>query len=257
MAAEHGAHQNKPLRLEAKGEQKKFPITEDMGSALAALVKASDGFKSWAAAAAPEFKVLGEGWDICADVSTDVESMQAFAGRIIDAMTRSWTTQMQKTVGGIEDLCLPHALLHSSRMMLDKASQQLLADASKKLHESGLLHTASEQLAVLKHAETEAEVLSKLAGKSQLMRFRRLGRVTLAVNWAIDQVTGFVPQKTSRLRGSGGEGGEQAEAEGLQAEHWPAKRDTQLPLELPCKDASRGCQGLGRSQCQLGLAKAS
>ena len=248
MAAEHGAHQNKPLRLEAKGEQKKFPITEDMGSALAALVKASDGFKSWAAAAAPEFKVLGEGWDICADVSTDVESMQAFAGRIIDAMTRSWTTQMQKTVGGIEDLCLPHALLHSSRMMLDKASQQLLADASKKLHESGLLHTASEQLAVLKHAETEAEVLSKLAGKSQLMRFRRQGRVTLAVNWAIEQVTGFAPQKPADLEA-------QAEKVESKLRQKGFKPSTGPQSEIPSYLWS--CLAQMRAEAAKGLAKAS
>ena len=176
-----------------------FPITDEMGLALAAMVKASDGFKSWAEAAAPEFKALGEGWDISADIPIDVESMQAFAGQVVGAMLRSWTTQLQRSAAQIEDLCHPHALLHSSCMMGDKASQQSLATSSKKLHESNLLHIASEQLAVLKNVENEVEDVGKLPGRAQLTRWRRLGRVMLAINWAIDQVTGFVPQKPSDL----------------------------------------------------------
>ena len=58
--AKHGTRQNKPLRLDVKGERKVFPMTEDMGLALAAMVKASDGFKSRVEAATPEFNVLGE-----------------------------------------------------------------------------------------------------------------------------------------------------------------------------------------------------
>ena len=81
--ATHGTRQNKPLRLDVKGERKVLPMTKDMGSALVAMVKASDGFKSWDEAATPEFKVLGEGWDISPDISIDVESMQAFAAEVI------------------------------------------------------------------------------------------------------------------------------------------------------------------------------
>ena len=176
-----------------------FPMTEDMGLALAAMVKASDGFKSWAEAAAPEFKVLGEGWDISTDISIDVESMQAFAAKVIGEMMRSWTTQLQNSAAKIEDSCLPHALLHSSRMMTDKASQKSLATSAKKLHDSRLFQIAGEQLAVLKHAESEVEALSQLPGKSSLVHWCRLGRVTLAINWAIEQVTSFEPRKPGDL----------------------------------------------------------
>ena len=50
-----------------------------------------------------------------------------------------------------------------------------------------------DQLRVLKRFESEVEVLSKLSGKSQLQRVRRLGRVMVAVNWAIDELVSFKP----------------------------------------------------------------
>ena len=139
MYGGHDAYQTKPLRLGVKGQQKVFPMSEEMGLALVAMIKALDGFKSWAEAAAPEFPVLGEGWDIATDISSEVDSMKAFAAKVVVEMLRSWTAKLQDSASKIEDLCIPHALLQSSCMMTEKASQQALASSVKRLHDSNLL----------------------------------------------------------------------------------------------------------------------
>lgn len=199
MYGRHDAYQTKPLRLDVKGQQKVFPMSEEMGLALVAMIKALDGFKSWAEAAAPEFPVLGEGWDIATDISGDVDSMKAFAAKVVGDMLRSWTAKLQDSASKIEDLCIPQALLQSSRMMTEKASQQALASSAKRLHDSNLLQIAREQLAVVKAFESEVEALAQLNGKSSLMRWRRLGRVAIATQWAIEEVLTFKPESPADL----------------------------------------------------------
>ena len=98
-----------------------------------------------------------------------------------------------------EEVCIPHALLHSNRMISDKASQKSLVASAKKLCDGKLLQIAKEQLEVLKHAEKEIEALSQLAGKSVLVCWRRNGRVTLAINWAIEEIASFVSQTAGDL----------------------------------------------------------
>ena len=103
------------------------------------MMKARDGFKTWAAAAAPEFTHIGAGWDAAIDISVDVASMEAFAAKVVDELLRSWTTQLQGHCASIMQLCIPQGTLHASRMMVETPLQLALTTAVKGLHGSNLL----------------------------------------------------------------------------------------------------------------------
>ena len=185
--------------LELKGENKKILISEASGLALVAMVKAQDAFKIWADAVAPEFAQIGSGWDVAIDISGDVASMRAFADSIVAWLVRCWTTQVQAQGASIEVLCLSQGLLHSSRMMVDEPLRQSLADSAKSLHTSGLLNVAGDQLKVLKQFEGDVAALSKLPGKSPLVRLRRFGRAMIAIHWAVDELCSFTASSAADL----------------------------------------------------------
>jgi hypothetical protein len=77
--------------------------------------------------------------------------------------------------------------------------QNTLKEQSQKLQDSKLLTMSSDVLSVTEEYEFTLPFVRKLSGKTVLLANRRAARLALAMAWAIDEITTFVPQKPEDL----------------------------------------------------------
>ena len=74
-----------------------------------------------------------------------------------------------------------------------------LSAACKKLHESGVLKRMGDVLAHVKAREEKGQIMHNVVGKSAEISYRRAGRLSIVVSWAVDEITSFVPKEPKQL----------------------------------------------------------
>ena len=92
------------------------------------------------------------------------------------------------------------ALVESARVLADPDMQAMLSTATKKLHESKLLNQVGDVLGLFKkHEEKNPAWKKKLTDRVAVVGVRKLGKLVVVVNFAVEQVARFKPTTFEEL----------------------------------------------------------
>jgi hypothetical protein len=78
--------------------------------------------------------------------------------------------------------------------------QQSLAAMAKQLHGSGILTEVADTLSVMKHFEERIPDLKKMLGRQALQQQRKLCKLTIGVNFAVEQLANFKPESPMDMK---------------------------------------------------------
>lgn len=149
-------------------------------------------FESWAMAAATQFPLLTADWDLRADVEVIAKRCLDLCLKLQDRFLNSMNEHMKQLAKKLKDEGPGKLLVESPRIFVDRALQTSLQEQAAKLLKSKLLAEAGEILTVLTKYNHESATKPLQGGRGALSTGRRLGKVAIAVAWAVGEVCNFM-----------------------------------------------------------------
>lgn len=114
-------------------------------------------------------------------------------------MVALWNDHLKSIAADINKLLPARSLIECPRVLKEDAFRATLATQTKALHDSKLLKMAQDQLNLLRPLEADHPNLRGMPGRSLWIGARRNGRLAVGVNWAVEEVVGFSPEKPGDL----------------------------------------------------------
>ena len=151
-------------------------------------------FSAWVQAARGEFAAMAADWNLVINVESESQGVLDFARKAFDATVAAWNSQLNKVAADLQALGPTNAMMQSARLVSDVDMRQALKAKAAAVHSSPLLAQSREVVAAVKKFEQELPVLKKMSGYVAVTHARRLARLAIALNWALDEVLNFEPK---------------------------------------------------------------
>jgi len=156
-----------------------------------------DAFELWFKGAESMFIEMQAGWSY-GDIMARSKDILHLADTIYSGLEKSWN-DLARTLADELHTKTPNAvMLNQPRLLTDESVRLALRTAVNRLFGSKMIGTAADMLARMRVAEAPG-IGMKFSAKSVLSAARSRGKVAVCVNWAVDEVTKFKPEKPEDL----------------------------------------------------------
>jgi hypothetical protein len=174
--------------------------TDSSMEAAVRLGKKQHSFATWLQAAQPGFKDLTSAWsDAGLTVGPACDEMLHFGLQVSDHLFEAWNTKMMMIANELKLLLPANQLLETGKILADETMQKTLASQCKHLLDSSSFSESGAFVRATSNYHESLPKLKKLAGRTALSGLRRKARLAVALNWAVEQIANFKPEKTHML----------------------------------------------------------
>jgi hypothetical protein len=175
----------------------KVPLTEAGVDVVARLQTELDGFQQWVDASKAHFTMMELEW--ChQDVAQRCAAIIKLVEKCLRATTSAWSSNVRELTDQLKALTPPLCMVENPKVLTDPAVRKALSTEVNKLHGSKLLGQASDTLLLIKKVEDTMPQV-KLTAKAALQSARKVGKLAIGVNWALDMILNFKPTQLSDL----------------------------------------------------------
>jgi hypothetical protein len=155
------------------------------------------GFQQWVEATKAQFGMMELDWSH-QDVAQNCALVIKVVEKCISAATLAWSSTVRELTDKLKVLTPPLCMLENPKVLTDIAVRKALSAEVNKLHGSKLLGQASDFLLLIKQVEDTMPTV-KLTAKAGLQNARKVGKLAIGVNWAIDMILNFKPNQLADL----------------------------------------------------------
>jgi hypothetical protein len=184
--------------IACRDEANEFDLSLALAEALQKYLPTSSAYEAVCKSLANEVDDLHNGWQY--DAAKQLAVAPKFADVKSDVM-RSWEKKLEKTVAALKELVPMDDLLKNGRLLVDETLRKTLAEITEKVSKSVQHAEANSCLQLLSRYEEMCEPLpKKMLGRQELKSLKLKIRLSLAVDWVVNQIIKFAPERPADLK---------------------------------------------------------
>jgi hypothetical protein len=177
-----------------------IPLTVQAMETVVDLQREREAFRLWVGQTKADFVAVSA--RAAGEVDLDILStrvLQVLAKADTD-IQRGWNEQAKELARKAKAAEPSLQQLESPKLLCDPTMQQSLAAVAKQLHGSGILTEVADTLGVMKHFEERIPDVKKMLGRQALQQQKKLCKLTIGMNFAVEQLANFKPESPMDMK---------------------------------------------------------
>ncbi len=170
-----------------------MPLTEHAVKKFKNLCLDLDSFQTWTLAAKDKFEAMEAGWDH-SGIASRCKRLTKILSGLNDSVLSEWNAGLREMADKLKKMVPAKPMMHNARMLVEAPLREAYRKAVDALYTSKLIEEAADMLKVVRAVDSKQLTAVKLLTNS-----RRLGKLAVCVNWAVDEILNFTPKAPEDL----------------------------------------------------------